>query len=263
MKRLRRLKGFRLAPDWNPTVRGVRESSLRPWLLSVLALFVCLSLHSRQMNYNVRAMGLSVASLSIERDPSAGIVSVKTKSLITNALFPSIDNQYTVRYSSGYLPLKYHRSVRQDKLKDNVLTLYDHSKGQATESHSKASENISYRVNSSTRDFFSFVAMLSDGNAGAGSYELDANGSLWKVSVSYLGSKDIKTDAGKFRSLGYKLSFNCATHTKPPYVDMVTHNLFHKSSKVELWVDGNGLVVKASMKKGAIGSSWELKEIKP
>jgi hypothetical protein len=233
------------------------------WLPAILMLALCLSLQGKRMSYTVKAMGLSVASLSIERDPGASLVSVKTKSLITNALFPSIDNAYTIRYSSGYLPLKYNRAVRQNKLNDNVLTVYDHSKSLAAESHSRNGETISYKINPATRDFFSFIAMLSDGKASAGSYELDANGSLWKVSVSYLGSKVIKTAAGKFSARGYKLSFSSATHSKAPYVDMGTHNLFQTGSKVELWGDGKGLVVKANMKKGAIGSSWELKDITP
>ena len=215
------------------------------------------------MDYVVKAMGLSVASLSIERDPAAGSLSVKTKSLITNALFPSIDNTYTVTYDQNYLPLRYNRTVRQDKLKDNVSTAYIHSQGLAKESHTISKDSISYQIGPAVRDFFSFVAMLSDGKAGSGIYELDANSSIWKVDVSYIGTKDIKTDVGKFTAKGYKLSFSSATHSKPPYVDMVTHNLFHKNSKVELWVDGKGLVAKASMKKGAVGSTWELKEIKP
>lgn len=215
------------------------------------------------MDYVVKAMGLSVASLTIERDIAAGSLSVQTKSLITNALFPSIDNIYTVTYDQNYLPLRYNRTVRQDKLKDNVSTAYAHPQSLATESHTKSKDSISYQIGPAVRDFFSFVAMLSDGKAGSGTYELDANGSIWKVGVSYIGTKDTKTDAGKFTAKGYKLSFSSATHSKPPYVDMVTHNLFHKNSKVEIWVDGKGLVVKASMKKGAVGSTWELKEIKP
>jgi len=221
------------------------------------------SLQGKIMTYSVKALGLNIASLTIQRLPTEGKLEVKTKSKITNALFPSIDNSYTVTHNSAYLPISYIRNVHQDKLIDKISTTYNHASAQATQSQSLNGAGITYAINPDTRDFFSFITMLSDGKAGAGTYELDANGSLWQVSAKYLGNKEIKTDAGKFAARGYKLSFSSATHEKPPYIDMVTHNLFHRSSKVELWVDGRGLVVKASMKRGAVGSNWELKSIRP
>lgn len=217
----------------------------------------------RTMHYTVKSLGISIASLSIMREANPAKLVVKTKSIYTSSIFPELDNVYTVFYNDSYLPSFYHRKVNQDKYQDQVSTTYSHVQKKASQSQSRNSSTITYAINSNTRDFFSLVAMISDGKAGAGTFELDANGSLWSAKVSSLGSKKLKTPAGSYESKGYKISVSCATHSKPPYADMITHNLFHKNSEVELWVDGNGLLVKASIKKGLASSYWELQKISP
>ncbi|NLK49425.1 MAG: DUF3108 domain-containing protein [Candidatus Cloacimonetes bacterium] len=236
-------------------------NSSRRLILTVAMLLLLGSLSALRLEYTVKALGLSVASLTIDKSPSS--VRVKTRSLISNAIFPSIDNVYDVSFDGSYLPQRYQRSVNQGKLKAEISTRYNHQGKTASQTHSDPKESKQYAIGSHTRDFFSLAAMLSDGKAGAGTYQLDANGSLWQTKVKSLGSKKIKTRAGSFQAEGYQMSFGSDTHQKPPYVDMITHNLFHKDSRVELWVDGKGKIVKASIKKGLRASHWELESITP
>ena len=105
--------------------------------------------------------------------------------------------------------------------------------------------------------------MFCDGKGKAGTYELDANGSMWKARAKYLGASKISTKAGDFQTQRWSFSFSSETHTKPPYVDTLTHNIFSPKNKTEFWVDNKGTLVKAKVTRGLLSASWELVSVSP
>lgn len=218
------------------------------------------TLQAVKMDYKVKSLGLEVVSLKISREPQS--LFITAKSIINNMIFPYFDNSYRIHYNSRYLPCSSERKIINKKTNCTYITSYDHAAGFARLSTDDG-QNQKYTIGQNTSEIFCLIAMFCDGKAKAGSYELDANGSLWQVKARSLGSSKISTKAGIFETQGWSLSFSSQTHTKPPYVDTLTHNIFSAKNKAEFWVDNKGILVKAKVSKGILAVSWELVSVSP
>ncbi|MDZ4182847.1 MAG: DUF3108 domain-containing protein [Candidatus Cloacimonadaceae bacterium] len=231
-------------------------------LLAISFLASVLTAQARTTDYHIRSLGLNVASLSINHDASANTVSVHAKSLITNAIFPEIDNHYNISFNSSYLPQTYAREIAQKKVDDTVTVSYDHKNKRASAIHRNPRKSYSYDITADTRDFFTFMTMVSMGKAQAGSYVIDGNGTLWTAILSYHGRESIKTSLGNYSCRLYKVRFEPLSEEKTRYVDMVTFNVLSKSSRVSMWISDDGIAVKSNVRKGALSMSWEIREIR-
>ncbi|MGB4309825.1 MAG: hypothetical protein WBI94_06060 [Candidatus Cloacimonadaceae bacterium] len=231
--------------------------------LTLLLLLLALlggSLQAATMDYKVKALGLEVVSLRISKEPKS--LSIFVKSLIQNKIFPYVDNSYRINYDANYFPSTTERKVINKKTNCNYYTRYNYAAGSAQMTTSDK-QNQRYSINRHTRELFSLIMMFCDGKGKAGTYELDANGSMWKARAKYLGASKISTKAGDFQTQGWSFSFSSETHTKPPYVDTLTHNIFSPKNKTEFWVDNKGTLVKAKVTRGLLSASWELVSVSP
>lgn len=229
-------------------------------LLCLLPFLLLGNLPAITMDYKVKSLGLEVVSLRIQRERQS--IFVWAKSLISNKIFPYFDNSYHINYSANYLPSSSERKIINHKDNDTYYTLYDHLAGYAELSNTDEQKQR-YTIGKNTREIFCLIAMFCDGKGKAGSYELDANGSIWQAKAKSLGSSKISTKAGVFEAQGWSLSFSSQTHSKAPYVDTLTHNIFSAKNKTEFWVDNKGVLVKAKVSKGILAVSWELVSVKP
>lgn len=229
-------------------------------LLLLLLLLLGSGLQAVTMNYKVKAMGLEVVSLKISTEPHS--LSIWVKSLINNSLFPYVDNSYRINYNGDYFPTHTERKVINKKTNCNYYTKYNYAAGSAQLTTSDR-QNQSYGITKHTRELFSLIMMFCDGKGKAGTYELDANGSMWQARARYLGTSNIRTKAGYYQAQGWSFSFSSATHTKPPYIDTLTHNIFSAKNKTEFWVDNKGTLVKAKVSRGLLSASWELVSVSP
>lgn len=231
-------------------------------ILAVLVLLICFhQILGLTCQYHIRALGMNVATLEITRNPSPTSVTVKSKSLISNALFPAIDNSYHISFDGSYKPLIYKRVINQEKIKDTVTIQYDHKSKQAKMHRVSTAGETSYGISENSRDFFSFMTMVGDKQPGSGTYVLDGNGVPWTAQLTYLEDENISTPLGKFDCRVYSIKMSPQTKQKTPYVDMVTNNLFNKDSKIKLWISRDGIAVKAAVKKGMLATNWELLKI--
>ena len=239
-----------------------RKKMMRAKLTILLLLFALLGsgLQAVTMDYKVKALGLEVVSLKISRESQS--LSIWVKSLIHNKIFPYVDNSYRINYNKNYFPSNTERKVINKKTNCNYYTHYNHAAGSAQMTTSDK-QNQQYRITNRTRELFSLIMMFCDGKGKAGTYELDANGSMWQAKARYLGSSKISTKAGDFQAQGWSFSFSSETHTKPPYVDTLTHNIFSSKNKTEFWVDNKGTLVKAKVSRGILSASWELVSVNP
>lgn len=230
-------------------------------ILVLLILLICSDAFSLTCQYHIKALGMNVATLEITRSSSPPSVTVKSKSLISNPLFPAIDNSYYISFDASYRPTIYKRVVNQDKVKETVITRYDHQARQAKMDRSSTDKESSYPISENCRDFFSFMTMVGDKQPGSGSYTLDGNGVPWTAKLTYLEEERISTSLGKYDCKVYSVKMIPQDKQKTPYVDMVTNNLFNKDSKIKLWISKDGIAVKAVVKKGILNTQWELLKI--
>lgn len=240
-----------------------RSKQLIALILISLWLAFATAAQALTIEYNIRSFGLNIATISINSDPQQNFVAVQTKSLITNALFPEINNCYRIDFNGAYLPQTYVREIDQKKVDDTVTVTYDHKNKRAGMNHRNPRKSYSYDITSDTRDFFSFMTMVGFGKARAGDYVIDGNGTLWKASLSYHGRETIKTALGNYSCRLYKVQFEPLCDEKMQYVDMVTHNVLNKASRVSLWISDDGIAMRSVVRKNALSASWEIKEIRP
>lgn len=239
-----------------------KKTKMRSKLTLFLLMLTLLGsgLQAVTMDYKVKALGLEVVSLKIGKEP--GSLSIWVKSLINNKIFPYVDNSYRINYTSNYFPTNTERKVINKKTRCNYYTNYNYATGSAqltTSDH----QNQKYGITKHTRELFSLIMMFCDGKGKAGTYELDANGSMWQARARYLGTSKISTKAGNFQAQGWSFSFSSETHTKPPYIDTLTHNIFSPKNNTEFWVDNKGTLVKAKVSRGVLSASWELVSVNP
>jgi len=215
------------------------------------------------VDYDIKSLGIRVASISVNTQIQQRYVEVKAKSIHSNALFPHIDNVYKVTFNEQFLPNVYVRKVRQGELSDDVKVIYNHSALRAAAVHSGKLGEYGYAIAADTRDFFSFMVYLAQGKISGNQFSIDGNGSLWTASVTKEGRELLKTPLGDYSCSRYSIRFNPVTNQKMNYVDMVTHNLLSRSSRLTLWISDGGNAMKAVIRKGALSMSWEIKGISP
>jgi hypothetical protein len=231
-------------------------------LLLLLLLASVIPLGGLTLDFDVRSLGLKVAKLSVTTSPEEGYVSVSVNSLITNAMFPALNNVYRSEFVGDYLPVRYQRKVRQKKLTDDIDVVYDRQNRRATARHTGELGSYSYAITAETRDFFSFMMLLSRSDAIQNQYTLDGNGCLWRVNVTKKGREELDLALGKVGATVYELEFVPQSEVKMRYTDMVTHNLFGRNSKVTLWISDNHNPVRAYVRKGLLSMVWELAGIR-
>lgn len=219
------------------------------------------SLSGITTEYNIKALGLKVAYISISQTETQ--ILVKTHSLMTSMLFPSIDNVYMIDIDNQYRPVQYTRKVKQKNLLDEVRVDYNYTLLDATMHRQSDNSKSTYRVRGDSRDVFSFISYLASRTTTQRQFNIDANGCPWQATVSNPKREEIKTKIGKLNTNKYEISFKPLSNQDTPYIDMVTHNFVNTESKLELWVSDSKIPVKAVVRKKAITMSWELIGLKP
>lgn len=211
--------------------------------------------------YDIKSLGLRIATLSITSSESRGVTEVKAASVISNALFPEIDNTYRVEFDANHLPQKYSRIIRQSSVSDEVTVVYKHSSRTAKATHRLGNRTYNFAITDSTRDFFSLLTLLANKSAVPSEYSVDGNGLLWSASLRLDGRERIRTKLGKYTCTRYQIRFTPLSAKTMPYVDMVTHNLLKENNKLTLWISEDGIPLKAVVRKGAIGMIWEITDL--
>jgi len=228
------------------------------WLVAAFIVLHAAQVLAFQANYIVRAMGLKVAKIDILENISEGKVEVTAVSLMSNKMFPRINNHYWVDFNDQYLPGTYTRTIDQDNSQDSVFVVYDHANSKASMYRRSTKTRQNYSLIYQTRDFFSLMMGLSKGKVKSGKHYVEGNGIIWQAIVEKKETEILKTKLGRFRAQRYKMEFKNTSDNKMPYIDMVTHNLLNNDTTVNIWVSENGLVIKASVTKGLISMVWEL-----
>ncbi len=229
-------------------------------LLIIAITFTIQYLNAYYTEYNIRSLGLNISKISIEHRQEQNSIKVRTKSLITNRIFPRIDNEYSIIYENHYLPISYIRNINQDSNVDSVSVRYSHSSLSAVMSSAKQAKKSKYHITSQTRDLFSFLMLLANGNITQDRYVLDGNGRLWNATLSDEGSEVVRTKVGTFKSRRYRVTFEPQNSSVAPYIDMVTHNLLNQDSIVTIWISDSKIAVKAVVRKKLLSMNWELTE---
>jgi len=216
------------------------------------------TLWSNRTIYNIRALGLSVARITIDHDKDKRVIKVEANSLINNRLFPRLDNVYLINYEGAYLPRKYTRHVKQNNVDDTVVVTYDRINRVATQTNRAAGSVLTYPIRSDLRDFFSLFTYLCETQGNGGIYYIDGNSSLWQATVELIGRDQIESKSGNYQTKHYEMRFRNLSGFKPPYIDMITFNTLNESNVVNFWVNAEGIPVKAIVKKNLISMTWEM-----
>lgn len=232
----------------------------RIWL--ALLLF-CGVAWASNAEYVLKAYGLKIAKLSITHDKQRQSITVSANSLVTNKLFPQLNNRYLIRYRANYQPVSLTRIIRQKHLIDTVVTEYDFEKGLAISTRKSDGSVSSYSIKPETRDVFSFLAYLSSGDLKDGNYALDGNGLTWTAMLQQKQNETVKCTAGKFPARRYAVHFRKPAGVKAPYVDMVTHNMLSEDGSMNLWVSADNVLVSASVKRKGITTNWDMVRFEP
>ncbi|MBM4402864.1 MAG: DUF3108 domain-containing protein [Candidatus Cloacimonetes bacterium] len=208
--------------------------------------------------YNVKSLGLSVARITIDHDKDTRIIRAEAKSLMSNWLFPSLDNVYVISYEGAFYPRVYTRQIKQSNAEDIVVVNYDRKTNTAIQTRRSNAESSTYPIKPDIRDYFSLFTYLCENQDAGGTYYVDGNSTLWQINAKYLGSEKIKINSGSYQTKHYKMRFKNLSGIKPPYVDMVTFNTLSESSVVDFWVSGDGIPIKAVVKKSLLSMTWEM-----
>ncbi|PKN79877.1 MAG: hypothetical protein CVU48_03990 [Candidatus Cloacimonetes bacterium HGW-Cloacimonetes-1] len=227
-------------------------------LLIILLSFIMQALPGYVADYEVKAMGLKLATVRIENNTGAQLINVSVKSVYSNRIFPPVDNRYQVNYVSGYYPVKYYRKIHQNDLRDSVMVYYNRDNKTASANSTQSKIQGKYKISSEIRDYFSFFTMLTLEDLPTGKYVIDGNGCPWMASVDLEKIETIHTDIGKFTARKYNISFQNMTANKMPYIDMITHNLLNEDTTLNLWISTNHIAVKASMRKKTVSMIWDM-----
>ncbi len=226
--------------------------------LIALMIAIVVTLTGYRTVYNVRSMGLNVARITINHDKQYRIILAETKSLLTNQLFPSLDNIYLIHYEGSYLPRTYTRQINQDKVKDVVVTNYDRTSHTATQTRKSEREASVYPIRPDIRDYFSLFTYLCETQGDGGTYYIDGNSTLWQTTVKRIGDVQLKTKTGTHQTVRYEMRFTNLSGIKPPYLDMVTFNTLNESSVVNFWVDSQGIPIRAHVRRNLLSMTWEM-----
>ena len=224
-------------------------------LIILLSAFV---LSAQVAEYKISSLGVKVADLRIEFQPNKAVIKVQNKGKIW--IFPHVNNLYEVEFDKQFLPKRYLRTIHQGELRDSVLTLYDAPK--ATMYQKSTGEKTSYQINSSTRDFFSFLRMICSNKNASGNYLLDGNGASWQASVSPGKMDKIKTALGTLNARKHDITLKALSSEKAPYTDMLTHNFLSEDTSISIWISESGLPLKAQLKKKVWSMNWEIISIR-
>lgn len=229
----------------------------------ILLLLLLGSLWALKAEYQLSALGLKIAYLSIEKTETPKLITIKTHSLTTNSIFPPLNNEYRISLDEQSRPLSLKRIIRQKKLTDEVSTEYDFTKLVARMTHKTDGSIMVYHIGKTVRDVFSFLSLVSDGKVKEGRYNIDGNGTSWQAKVKEKPDEMLNTAMGKLRAQRYEISFENLSGQKQPYVDMVTHNMLNEGNKMNLWVDDRHIIVKAILKSKGISTHWDLTGVTP
>lgn len=210
----------------------------------------------------MKALGMNIARITIQQDAKDADIEIRVKSVKESVLFPQINNIYSIKYNDKFLPLVYTRIIRQHSVNDQVSVNYNYNTTQATMYRSSDKSTTQYPIVKNMRDVYSFLAKVISGSAGTGVYLIDVNGVCLQAEVIQHSSERVKTPIGEYTAIPYEITFHNSKSTKPPYVDMVTHNMLQDNNKLNLWVYNNQFPVKATFKKKAINCYCELISIK-
>ncbi len=233
------------------------------FMLVLLLGSLSMPLRAYYAEYYIKSVGLKVAKLTFDHNSDQKRITAKAKSIFTSKIFPRIDNEYIVNYKDNYLPENYLRRINQDSNQDVVNVAYNRDKGEAHMRMSREGSSDVYRIQAGTRDYFSFMAMLSREALDSGRFIIDGNGKLWCANLVFEKHESINTAVGRIDSRRYELTFTPLDSKEAPYIDMVTHNLLHESTRVNLWISEEKVVLKATVRKGLMAMNWELIEYRP
>lgn len=215
-----------------------------------------------EADYRVKSMGITISDIHMELDSRQ--IRVEAKNRERSLVAPRMDNSYYSRFDSAQLPIVYRRVVDQSEDSGTTVTRYDHSTGQAMMQGGRYLEGISFALDQSTRDIFSFLAHLCIAKPeSSGRYTIDANSELWDLDLGYDGRVRLRTDAGTYDCHKYSISLRGRGSDKAPYVDMVTNNILNPDTRLTVWIASNGLIAQAQVKRGISTMNWELKSFRP
>ncbi|MDD2331142.1 MAG: DUF3108 domain-containing protein [Candidatus Cloacimonetes bacterium] len=231
---------------------------LTRFAMIVLMLLICMCLGAFEFDYNVKSLGLHVAKINIKDDVVRGELSISAVSLLSNKMFPRINNKYLVNYQKDYLPTSYLRLIDQDNNQDSVFVSYKHNEKKAVMKQASQDGQSSYSLQDNTRDFFTFMIGLSYRKLTSNRYWIDGNGILWLAKIENTGAEILRTKQGKIKTEKFTLRFENTGEAKMPYIDMVTHNVLNQDTIVTLWISADNIVHKANVKKGLVNMVWEL-----
>lgn len=237
---------------------SVTSFKMRKAALCLILLLATFLLNAQVAEYKISSLGVKVADLRIEFQPNKAVIKVQNKGKIW--IFPHIDNLYEVEFDKQFLPKRYLRTIHQGELRDSVFTLYAAPK--ATMYQKSTGKNTFYRIEPSTRDFFSFLRMICSNKNTSGNYLLDGNGASWQAWVSPGKMDKIKTALGTFTARKHDITLKALSQEKAPYTDMLTHNFLSEDTKMSIWISDAGLPLKAQLKKKIWSMNWDIISIR-
>lgn len=238
---------------WSPVLKQL--------LIVILLAVNCL--YALTAEYYVKALGMKISYISISVQPNSNSIEVKTHSLKTSRLFPQIDNVYRIARDPQGLSCQYYRTIRQKNLSNEVSVDYNYQKLIATQKSKIEPKIKNYHISKDSRDVFSLLAMIVNGEAKTGCYRIDANGVPWQATLKQSEAETLKTQLGEYPTKRYDIVFKCLSKEKTPYIDMVTFNLVNEDTKLSFWVSDNNVAVKALVRKNAMAMNWELIGLSP
>jgi len=230
-------------------------------LFTFLAIVQACSMFATVAEYNIKSLGMKVATISISTNSDK--IEVKANSIGSSPIFPRLNNSYTIDLDNQHRPVNYTRKINQKTVQDEVIVKYNRVDNTAS-MHKKSTGTMNnYIINPNSRDVFSFMALLISGNAASNKYPIDANGTPWLATITSRSKDEVKTKFKKFSTTRFDIEFVSLSKTGTSYVDMVTHNFVNEDTKLSIWVADEDLAVKAVVKKRGISMNWELTGYQP
>jgi Protein of unknown function (DUF3108) len=198
--------------------------------------------YGEKLNYRVHYGILNAAKISINVDDTAVIINDRSTYHITakGRTFKSFDWMFKVRdHFESYVdsisiaPLKYFKSVKEDKYSDVDLVFYDHEK-KYLKGKKKDMEMPVYIQDIVSASFYARSIDYSDAFVGK-TYPLDVylDQKIYNLKVKYLGKQTIKTDVGKVKCIKLR-------------PQLVVDRVFKDEDDMTIWItdDKNHLPVR-------------------
>ena len=233
-------------------------------LLIIISNIICCNLSSISAKFIVKSLGLSVANITMDIDRLNKRMTINANSIMTNRMFPHLNNTYEIEYDKDFLPIKYNRDIKQSNFEDIVQVLYLRNEKIASMNYKHAKLNRSYLIRQDIMDVFSALSNICKDYKSDWTYYIDGNGVIWQAKTEWMCTEKIKTSIGYQRAEKVKITFSKLdkTQAKAPYIDMVTNNILNENCLMYLWISPTMQIpLKASVEKGIVNMHWEIVSI--